>query len=145
MTEKNYCLCHPLFPAWTPNLEGYLRPDVHQRLAAVLCELLAPQISPAYVARMNLYTVADTSPEEDIGILYPDVEVLRRKAEEPAEEYAAAGSKPVTPATITIPATRTVEVRIPVVEIRDRKHKRNYALGIEVSIKKAYFSEKNPL
>lgn len=105
-----------------PYLEGYLWPDVHQRLAAVICELLAPQISPAYVARMSLYTVADTSPEEDVGILYPDVEVLRRKAEEPAEEYTTASSKPVTPATITIPATQTVEVRIPVVEIRDRKH-----------------------
>ncbi len=105
-----------------PYLEGHLWPDVHQRLAAVICELLAPQVSPAYVARMSLYTVADTSPEEDVGILYPDVEVLRRKAEEPAEEYATAGSKPVTPVTITIPATRMVEVRIPVVEIRDRKH-----------------------
>lgn len=106
-----------------PYLEGYLWPDVHQRLASVICELLGPQISPAYVARMNLYTVADTSPEEDVGIMYPDVEALRRKVEEPAREYAT-GSPPLTPATLSLPATHTIEVRIPVVEILDRKDNR---------------------
>ncbi|MCO6490006.1 MAG: DUF4058 family protein [Phaeodactylibacter sp.] len=118
------------FPGMDPYLEDYLWPDVHQRLAAVICELLGPQISPAYVARMNLYTVNDTSPEEDVGIMYPDVEVLKRKAEEPAEEYAA-DTPPTTPVTISIPATRTVEVRIPVVEIRNRK-KNQLITAIEI-------------
>lgn len=108
------------FPGMDPYLEGYIWPDVHQWLAAATCELLGPQISPAYVARMNHYTVNDTAPEEDVGIMYPDVDVLRKKVEEPAESYAA-GLPPTTPATISIPAIRNVEVRIPVVEIRDRK------------------------
>ncbi len=111
------------FPGMDPYLEDYIWPDVHHRLAAVICELLGPQISPAYVARLNQYTVNDTAPEEDVGIMYPDVDVLRRKVEEPAEEYAA-GLPPMTPATISIPAIRNVEVRIPVVEIRDGQKNR---------------------
>ncbi len=74
-----------------PYLEGYLWPDVHQELASAIKGLVVPEISPKYVARLSLYTVEDTSPEEDVGIMYPDVEVLQ------------------------------IEVRIPVVEIRDRQ------------------------
>lgn len=110
------------FPGMDPFLEDDLWPDVHQRLASVICELLAPQISPAYVARLNIYTVTDTAPEEDAGIMYPDVEVLRRKVEEPAVAYGPAGPPPLTPASLTIPATGPIEVRVPVVEIRDRKN-----------------------
>ena len=52
------------FPGMDPYLEGYLWPDVHQELASVIKGLLAPQISPGYVARLSSYTVEDTSPEE---------------------------------------------------------------------------------
>lgn len=114
-----------------PFLEGYLWPDVHQRLASVICELLAPQISPDYVARLNLYTVLDTSPEEDVGIMYPDVEVMRRKLEEPDEGYLTKEKPPITPATLSIPAIQPVEVRIPFVEIRDRQ-KNQLITAIEV-------------
>lgn len=109
------------FPGMNPYLEGYLWPDVHHRLAATISELLAPQIAPKYVARVDLYTVDDTSPEEDVGILYPDVEVLRRK-KIPVQERLASDSDVAvaTPVTTTIPAVTSVEVRIPVIEIRDR-------------------------
>ncbi len=104
------------FPGMDPYLEGYLWPDVHQRLAVAIADQLTPQVSPAYVVRINLYTVEDTSPEEDVGILYPDVEVFhpRTKAEEPGPGY-------FTPVTVSVPATQMVKVRIPVTEIRDRK------------------------
>ncbi len=108
-----------------PYLEGYLWPDVHHELASAIRELLVPQISPAYVARINLYTVTDTAPEEDIGILYPDVEVLRRRGEskEPRETYASSAGN-ITPATLSIPTTPPIEVRIPTVEIHDRESNR---------------------
>lgn len=109
-----------------PFLEGYLWPDVHHELASVIKELLVPQIRPTYVARVNLYTVADTSPEEDVGIMYPDVEVLRRKNQvrEAIASYAGEKTKELTPPTTSIPDTTPVEVRIPVVEIHDREHNR---------------------
>jgi hypothetical protein len=112
------------FPGMDPYLEGSLWPDVHHRLATVFCDLLAPQISPAYVARLNLYTVIDTAPEEDVGIMYPDVEILRRKVEEPERGYSGGTATGFTPATVSIPAVQTVEVRIPLVEIRDRDNNR---------------------
>jgi hypothetical protein len=109
------------FPGMDPYLEGYLWPDVHHELASAIKELLVPQIRPRYVARLNLYTVTDTAPEEDVGIMYPDVEVLRRKhkAEEPQQAYAGAGNDGPTPSSLTISAVFEAEVRIPVVEIRN--------------------------
>ena len=110
------------FPGMDPYLEGYLWPDVHQRLAIAICDQLTPQIRPAYVARVNLYTVRDTHPEEDIGILYPDVEVFEKKKhiQEPTSSYHG-DLPPITPATGTIPTVGFPEVRIPEIEIRDRK------------------------
>ena len=110
------------FPGMDPYLEGYLWPDVHHRLAVGICDQLIPQIRPAYVARVNLYTVQDTSPEEDIGIMYPDVEVFKKsRVEEPKSASYGASLPPLTPITASIPATEAIEVRIPTVEIRDRK------------------------
>jgi hypothetical protein len=104
-----------------PFLEGYLWPDVHNSLAFVIKEILSVPISPKYVARTELYTIEDSNPEGDVGILYPDVEVLRRDsmAREPAAAYKDLTTA-ITEATISIPAITPVEVRIPVVEIRDR-------------------------
>jgi len=110
------------FPGMDPYLEGYLWPDCHQRLAGQICDLLTPQISPAYVARLNIYAVADQNPGEDVGIMYPDVDVLKRKVEEPAETYGSVVAPPLTPPSVSIPSIQPIEVRIPVVEIRDRQH-----------------------
>lgn len=121
------------FPGMDPFLEGYLWPDVHNRLANVIAELLAPLISPKYVARIELYTIEDTAPEEDVGIMYPDVEVLRQKRSDqlsqqklPTENVAV-----ISPVTISIPATKLIEVRIPVIEIRDRE-KNQLVTAIEI-------------
>jgi len=109
------------FPGMDPFLEGYLWPDVHHRLAAIISELLAPKIAPKYVARVDLYTVDDTSPDEDVGIMYPDVEVLRRKKIPVTEKLLHESDIALaTPVTTTIPAVTSVKVRVPVVEIRDR-------------------------
>lgn len=110
------------FPGMDPFLEGYLWPDVHNRFATVIAELIAGAIAPKYVARIELYTVEDSNPEGDIGIMYPDVEILRRKniVEEPALAYSEK-STVLSAATISIPDTMPIEVRIPTVEIRDRQ------------------------
>jgi len=114
------------FPGMDPYLEGYLWPDVHHTLATVIKELMVPQIRPKYVARVNLYTVTDTHPEEDVGIMYPDVEVLqkKKKAEEAGVAYGSRGPDETSPPTTTIPGISAIEVRIPVVEIRDRESNR---------------------
>ncbi len=107
------------FPGMDPYLEGYLWPDVHHELASAIRSLLAPRLAPKYLARIELYTAEDSSPESEIGIMYPDVEVLMRqtgiKEPEIVYENATATDTP----TIVIPTNMTLPVRIPVVEIRD--------------------------
>lgn len=108
------------FPGMDPYLEGHLWPDVHDSLAYLIKVQLAPRLGPNYVVHLHSYTVEDTSPDEDIGIMYPDVEVFHKPdtLQEPPVTY---GVK-TTPETMVLPDIKPVEVRIPVVEIRDRKH-----------------------
>ena len=108
-----------------PFWEGYLWPDLHHRLATVISDLLTPQIRPSFVARITKYTVMDTHPAEEAGVMYPDVEIFRRNVEEPAAIYANSELPPnFTPVTISISPISPIEVRIPVVEIRDRDDNR---------------------
>lgn len=107
------------FPGMDPYLEGYLWPDVHNRLAAVISELLAPQIAPKYVARLELYTVDDSSPETEVGIMYPDVEILKRNNLLKEPEVAYGSRFTVTEPTVIIPDNKAIRINIPVIEIRD--------------------------
>ena len=113
------------FPGMDPYLEGYLWPDVQHDLSSEIRQQLASQISPKYVARINLYTVNDQSPEEEIGIMYPDVEVLERQDSNktintpPTTKSETSVLLQPTPATLKIRAYDSIEVKIPVVEIRD--------------------------
>ena len=112
-----------------PYLEGHLWPDVHNSLAYLIKVHLAAQLPDDYLVHLNSYTVEDTSPEEDVGIMYPDVEVFRRakQVREPDANYA----DQTTPETIVLPTVKPVDVRIPCVEIRDRK-KNKLITAIEI-------------
>ena len=111
------------FPGMDLYLEGYLWPDMHNALAAKIRQVLTPLIRPRYAARLSIYVVEDTSPEGDIGILYPDIEIMRtqrpgemRLLDTPAlrTDYGAA-----TPAPLTIPMILPIDVQTTSVEIRD--------------------------
>lgn len=110
------------FPGMNPYLEGYLWPDVHHALATKIRQMLAPKISPQYTARLEIYLVEDANPEGEIGILYPDVEVLqlKQKTEVLPQKEVKQGGVLTTPAPLTLPVLQSVEVRIANVEIRDR-------------------------
>ena len=112
------------FPGMDPYLEGYLWADVHNALANKIRQQLAPKIQPVYTVRLEVYLVQDTAPENEIGILYPDVEVLRQKSASPASAPSTPqpgyGTLLVTPAPLTLPLLPPIEVRITTVEIRDR-------------------------
>lgn len=114
------------FPGMDPYLEGDLWPDVHHALASQIRRQLMPLIRPKYVARISRYVVEDHTPESEIGIMYPDVEVLQGRssgeANEPSTAYSA-GNTPSPPA-LSVPVIASVEVQIPVVEIRDAKSNR---------------------
>lgn len=64
----------------------------------------------------------DTSPEEEVGVMYPDVEILKKQPEQTRRPTSPEGGITVlTPATMIIPRP-VIEVNIPVVEIRDREN-----------------------
>ena len=119
------------FPGMDPYLEGYLWPDVHNALAAKLRQLLTPLLRPRYTARLAIYIVEDIAPESEIGVMYPDVEVLlsdqartpspsRQEHTSDEESSRAIG----TPAPLTLPILQPVDIRIVSVEIRDTAYNR---------------------
>ena len=68
------------FPGMAPYLEGYLWPDVHHALPSEIRRRLAPQVRPHYAVRIEVTTNHDENPESEIGIMYPDVEIWRRRS-----------------------------------------------------------------
>src|SRR5712691_7058586 len=90
-----------------PYLEGYLWPDVHSALAHTIRQQLAPQIQPKYVARIEISVIEDYSPEVEVGIMYPDIDVLKVRARSPASEVPGAMVGAGAVASITAPLTPT--------------------------------------
>lgn len=120
------------FPGMDPFLEGSLWPDVHHNLASIIQEIIAPQIAPKYVAKVEPYVVEDTAPHHDVGIMYPDVAVLKRKqskVSEPMTPYG--GNAALSPPTVTISSIQAIEVRVPVLKIYDRE-KNQLITAIEI-------------
>src|SRR5262245_39226342 len=113
------------FPGMDPYLEGPLWGDVHQRLPAEMSKRLAPLLRPRYVARLAITTVQDETPESEIGILYPDIEILRQRSprvERPLPVPAGGiglgeATLPITPA-LTVPLL-DLAVRLVTVEVHD--------------------------
>jgi hypothetical protein len=101
-----------------PYLEGHLWPDVHSALASKIRQFLAPRVRPTYVVRLAVYLVEDLAPEGEVGILYPDVEVLR-STQPPALAEIRADYKAVSTPPLLLPVLPIVDVRITSVEIRD--------------------------
>lgn len=113
------------FPGMDPYLEGYLWPDVHHRLATAISDQLTPRLRPRYVARIEVQVVPDESPEEEVGIMYPDVEIMQRPLQPgrfaplPQPSGVLVAEAPAyTPSSLIIPVLRP-EVRVATVEIRD--------------------------
>ncbi|MEM6251524.1 MAG: DUF4058 family protein [Cyanobacteria bacterium P01_D01_bin.156] len=106
------------FPGMDPYLEGYLWSDVHSALANKIRQHLTPLLRPKYTARLEVYLAEDAFPEGEIGILYPDVEVLE-SSKRPTTEIAPGSTLTITPAQLSLPIPQAVQVRLTTVEIRD--------------------------
>ena len=65
------------FPGMDPYLEGYLWADVHQALAYQFRRQLVPLVAPKYAVRLAVTMVTDRVPAHELGIMDPDVEVIR--------------------------------------------------------------------
>lgn len=109
------------FPGMDPYLEGHLWPDVPTSLAAAIRQRLVPLVRPRYTVRLGVDVAEDSTPDAEIGIMYPDVAVLLGVPASPLGEGARpAGAAPGgTPAPLTIPVVSPVDVRLVTVEVRD--------------------------
>ena len=111
------------FPGMDPYLEGYLWSDVHQTLAGEIRKQLAPRISPRYVARLAITIIRDETPESEVGIMYPDVEIIT--THRPSSPLISGDGVLLATPTITKPLTvprPEFKVRVVTVEIRDVAH-----------------------
>ena len=107
-----------------PYLEGYLWPDVHSALASKIRQQLTPKLRPRYAARLEIYVISDNAPQSEVGIMYPDVQVMQvrqNRETRPTGENYHTSSSPVsaTPAVLTLPVLQPISVRVVTVEIRD--------------------------
>ncbi len=109
----------PQFPGMNPYLEGYLFQDLHSALASRIRAILTPLLRPRYAARLEVTVIQDTGLSEDLGIVYPDVEVVKTSATSALQTQPSAV---FTPATLTLPPP--MKIRIQSVEVREAKTNR---------------------
>jgi hypothetical protein len=102
-----------------PYLEGYLWADVHQSLASQIKRQLTPLLRPKYVARLAVYFVNDNAPPNEIGIMYPDVEVVWPPPGKKLAESSANPSLALTPPTLSLPVAIPLEVQLTSVRVID--------------------------
>jgi hypothetical protein len=102
-----------------PFLEGYLWQDVHQSLASQFKRQLTPLLAPHYVARLAVFIVKDSVPAHEVGIVYPDVEVIRPKGWRLAEGGVATAAPSFTPPAMIVPAEIPLEMRLTSVHVHD--------------------------
>ena len=111
------------FPGMDPYLEGYLWPDVHQSLASQFKRQLSPLLQPRCVVRLAVYFVRDRVPAEELGVTYPDVEIVRPKSQlrEATADYAVSSvlTRGITPPSFVVPTGVTLETRLTSVQVRD--------------------------
>jgi hypothetical protein len=106
------------FPGMDPYLESRLLwHDVHQRLAGQISRQLAPYLAPRYVARLATRFVTSVPDEQEISILYPDVDVtpVRQLSPEPPTTAAVA----VTLAPLTLSSVVPEQLKLVTVELHD--------------------------
>jgi hypothetical protein len=109
----------PQFPGMNHYLQGYLFQDLHSALAGRIRALLTPLLRPRYAARLEVSVMQDSGLSDDLGIVYPDVEVVTAlESTLSIPELSTA----FTPATLTLPPP--IKIRIPTIEVRDIKANR---------------------
>lgn len=113
------------FPGMDPFLEGHLWPDVHQALANQIREQLNQLLGPNYVARLAVAVIEDETGEAEIGVMYPDVEIIEAITTHRALRERAHVASPSLLLPSPAPAVILVNLKFRqvTVEIQDVKNK----------------------
>jgi hypothetical protein len=116
------------FPGMVPYLESrQFWHDVYQALAGQIRQQLAPSLAPRYVARLATRFVTSTPDEQEISIIYPDVDVTPAQLRErlatavrpTLSKLPADVISTVTPAPLTLRSITPEQLKLVTVELRD--------------------------
>lgn len=107
------------FPGMDPYLEGYMWPDVHQALAYQFRRQLVPLVAPGYAVRLAVATFYDEVPPQELGVIYPNTEIVRVPEPVGMGRGQAGAGAAVVAAPLTIPMPVALQVRLVTVEVRD--------------------------
>jgi hypothetical protein len=107
------------FLGMDPYLEGYMWADVHQALAYQFRKQLVQLVRPAYAVRLEVSMLNDRVPPHELGIMYPDVEIVRTQPRPDRTVRESPAALAIAPAPLSIAITIPVQVRLVSVEIRD--------------------------
>jgi hypothetical protein len=102
-----------------PYLEGYMWADVHHALASQFRRQLVPLVQPHYAVRIEVTIYNDRVPAHELGIMYPDVEIVQSRPPTDRLIRETAGSIVIAPAQLSVPLTIATQVRQASVQIRD--------------------------
>jgi hypothetical protein len=102
-----------------PYLEGYLWADVHQALAYQFRRQLVPLVAPKYAVRLAVTMVTDRVPAHELGIVYPDVEVIHPHQLSASSVTAMLAAVVIPPAPVALPVEMLVPTRLVTVEVHD--------------------------
>ena len=107
------------FPGMDPYLEGYLWADVHQALAYQCRRQLVPLVAPKYAVRLAVTMVTDRVPAHEIGLIFPDIELIRSPRPTEPAVIATPAAVAIPPAPVSIPLDVLVPTRLVTVEVHD--------------------------
>jgi hypothetical protein len=107
------------FPGMDLYLEGYMWADVHHALASQFRKQLVPLVRPNYAVRIEVSIYNDRVPAHELGIMYPDVEIMRPQPPANRLIRETAGALAIAPAPLSIPLAIMTQVRQSSVQIRD--------------------------
>ena len=107
------------FPGMDPYLEGYLWADVHQALAYQCRRQLVPLVAPKYAVRLAVTMVTDRVPAHEIGLIFPDIEIIRSPRPTEPAVIATPAAVAIPPAPVSIPLDVLVPTRLVTVEVHD--------------------------
>jgi len=107
------------FPGMDPYLEGYMWADVDHALASQFRKQLVPLVRPNYAVRIEVSIYNDRVPAHELGIMYPDVEIIHPQPPAQRLVHETAGAIAIAPAPLSIPLTIMTQVRQSSVQIRD--------------------------
>lgn len=109
------------FPGMDPYIEGQVWKDFHNRLLVAIADVLAPEVSPRYVVRVDERVYFQPPSEAAGSFIEPDVFLVPRESAEVGIEAGTRTAVATAIAPVIVPLPVPVREREGYLTIRDRE------------------------